>query len=139
MILFGLGLSLLPAETAEAGPYPRDGQFKKLPLSKDPWFFVDNENWLIKSPDKFVHFMGSYSLTSIAYDLSDDKLFAGLFSIGLGLVKELDDSFREGWSMRDIYMDVGGTLSSLLAPKNTRFLCYYDEKGIMFQASFIIN
>lgn len=132
-------MSLFSVETAEAGSYPRDGKFKKLPLYKDRWFFVDNKNWAIKSPDKFVHFMGSYSLTSIAYDLSDDKWFSAVFSIGLGLVKELDDSYREGWSMRDIYMDLGGTFSSLLAPKNTRFLCYYDEQGIMFQASILIN
>lgn len=132
-------MSLLPFESAEAGPYPRNDKFKQLPITKDNWYFVDNKNWMTKSPDKFVHYMGSYSLANITYRITKDKLISSVFSIGLGLIKELDDGYREGWSKRDIYMDVGGTLSSLFSPKDVRMLCYYDQEAIYFKLSMILD
>ena len=132
-------LLLLFSGAANAKSYPRDGQLKQLPFYKDHWYFVDHENWYIKAPDKWVHFMGSYALTEVTHSLVKNKLMAGTISLGLGLVKEFDDAWREGWSKRDIYMDVGGVASSLLLPENIRFLAYYDQSAVIFRVSLIVN
>lgn len=125
--------------SAEAGPYPRKGSFKQLHFTVDKWYYIDNTNWIIKAPDKWVHFMGSYSLGALTYRITGDRFFAGLFTLGLGVLKEVDDGYREGWSQRDLYMDATGLLSSLVTPDNVRLLAYYDDNSIMFKMSFILD
>ena len=139
LLIPALVFMLMPSEAAVAKSFPRDGRLKQLPFYKDQWYFIDNGNWYIKAPDKWTHFMGSYALTEVTHSVVKDKLWAGAISFGLGLVKEFDDAWREGWSRRDIYMDFGGVASSVLMPENVRLLAYYDNSAVMFKVSLILN
>ncbi|MEW5995297.1 MAG: hypothetical protein AB1744_13025, partial [Candidatus Zixiibacteriota bacterium] len=127
------------ASTSAAGSYPKQGGFKKLPTHKDKWYQVDNINWYIKAPDKWTHFMGSYALTELTGEIVRDKALAGMITFGLGILKEMDDAYREGWSDRDLYMDFGGVASSLLLPDNWKLLAYYDDRQVMFKLSVIVD
>ena len=141
VLLSLLAVSLVLAWPVEgqAASHPRDGRFKELSYLKDPWYFVDRQNWYIRAPDKWTHFMGSYALTEAANWVVKDKVLAGALTLGLGLIKELDDAYREGWSRRDIYMDMAGIASATILPENVRFLAYYDDTAVMFRFSFIID
>lgn len=134
--VFGLMIICSPSA---AKSYPRDSKFKELPYLKDRWYFVDHKNWYIKSPDKWTHFMGSRALAEVATAATSDKTWGSVIALGFGLLKEYDDAYREGWSRRDIYMDVGGIASFLIMPKNTEFLAYYDNEALIFKMTFIIN
>jgi hypothetical protein len=134
--IFGL---MIICGSAAAKSYPRDSRFKELPFQKDRWYFVDHKNWYIKSPDKWTHFMGSRALAEIATAATDDKAWGSIIALGFGILKEVDDAYREGWSKRDIYMDVGGIASFWVMPTNTELLAYYNNETIMFKMNFIIN
>lgn len=138
LIVIVSGFLLWPVGAC-AESYPRDGHFKELSFGKDRWYFVDTKNWYIKAPDKWVHFMGSYALSEVSYRVVRNKFWAGVIAVGLGLVKEYDDAYREGWSRRDIYVNVGGVASSLILPENARLLAYYDDDSLIFKLSFIID
>ena len=139
IVIVLVGVVLLWSGDVCGKSYPRDGSFKELSFSRDPWYFVDTQNWYIKAPDKWVHFMGSYALTEVTSKVVGENIWAGIISFGLGLVKEYDDGYREGWSRRDIYMDFGGMASSLILPDNMRLLAYYDDTALIFKVSFIIG
>jgi hypothetical protein len=139
LLVLALALALLPSETAVAKSFPRDGRLKQLPFHKDQWYHIDDRNWYIKAPDKWVHFMGSYALTEITHGVVKNRLWTGVITLGLGLVKEYDDAWREGWSKRDIYMDLGGVASSLFMPEKIRLLAYYDDTSVMFKVSLIVD
>lgn len=131
---------VLPSFAEASGrSYPKDNHFKQLPRYKDPWYFIDNKNWYIKAPDKWTHFMGSYALTEAINKIVGDKILAGIVTFGLGVLKEHDDAYREGWSPRDIYMDVGGVAASMLLPDNVRLLAYYDDNAVTFKLSVLIH
>lgn len=83
--------------------------------------------------------MGSYALSKVSTMIVHDKYFGSFISLGLGLVKEYDDAYREGWSKRDIYMDLLGNISSLINSQNFIVLCYYDNQGIMIKASLLFK
>ncbi len=83
--------------------------------------------------------MGSRALAEVATAATNDKAWGSIIALGFGLFKEVDDAYREGWSRRDIYMDIGGIASFLIMPENTEFLAYYDNSAIMFKMSFIVN
>jgi hypothetical protein len=133
LISFCLGLPSLVDAGGEF--YPRDGRFKQLSLAKDQWYFVDRGNWLIKAPDKWTHFMGSYALAEVIHEITRDKAWSGLVTISLGILKEYDDAFREGWSVRDLCMDIGGVASATIMPHNVKLLAYYREREVMFKLS----
>ncbi|MFH1701294.1 MAG: hypothetical protein ABIE07_11990 [Candidatus Zixiibacteriota bacterium] len=125
--------------TVMAKSYPRDARFKELSFHKDKWYFIDHKNWYIKAPDKWTHFMGSRAVAEVTAAAINDKTWGSVIALGFGLLKEVDDGYREGWSKRDIYMDVGGITSFLLMPEKIEFLAYYDNSAIMFKMSFIID
>lgn len=139
LILLTVISGLIGVYPAHAKSYPKDGKFKALHYTVDNWYHIDKENWYIKAPDKWVHFMGSYAMAEIGFKIIGNKLTTGAISLGLGLLKEYDDGYREGWSQRDIYMDVSGTLSSLLMPDNMKFLCYYDDRSIIFKFTVLLD
>ena len=56
----------------------------------------------------------------------------------MGLLKEVDDGYREGWSRRDLLVDVGGVASSMFLPSNMKLLAYYDDSSVMFKLSLIV-
>lgn len=130
---------LLMVQSTQAESYPRDGRFKQLPAERDKWYFVDYDNWYIKAPDKWVHFMGSYALTEAGVQMVGSKTWAGFISLGLGMLKELDDAYREGWSQRDLYMDLGGVASSLFLPDHVLLLADYDDTTVRLRLTVILN
>ncbi len=134
-----VGLILALTGGIAAGSYPRQGGFKQLPSHKDPWYYIDHESWHIKAPDKWTHFMGSLAVTEITRHIVSDRTWAGIIGLGLGVIKEVDDAYREGWSRRDLYMDVGGVASSLLLPENLKLLAYYDDQQVMLKLTLTIR
>ncbi|MGB5105319.1 MAG: hypothetical protein WBP29_09190 [Candidatus Zixiibacteriota bacterium] len=127
----------LPA-TASAGKYPKNGVFKRLPDSKDYWYYIDNNNWEIKAPDKWTHMMGSMGSTSVLSRFMN-KYAAGALVLAFGLYKEYDDAYREGWSYRDIIADAVGITASLTANDRYRLLCDYDSEKVMLVMSVTVH
>lgn len=136
MTKYGLILMmiLLTAATSFAGSYPKNGVFKRLPDSRDYWFYIDNNNWEIKAPDKWTHMMGSMGSTS-ALSQFMNKYAAGALVFTFGLCKEYDDAYREGWSYRDIIMDALGVTASLTANDQYRLVCDYDTDRVLLKLS----
>ncbi len=132
-------LTLWPSGEAAAKSFPKDGRFKQLEPNRDPWYYIDHKNWYIKAPDKWTHFAGSYALAEVAHRFTGDKAWAGVIALGLGVLKEVDDARREGWSKRDLYMDIGGVAASVLLPDNMRLLAYYDDTVVMWKLSLVIR
>ncbi len=120
---------LLAANSADAR-YPRDGRFKQLEEARDWWYYVDKYNWEIKAPDKWTHMMGSMASTATLSTVIN-KYMAGAVVFGLGLYKEYDDAFREGWSYRDIIMDGIGVVASWTATDRYRLYMNYDNEKVM--------
>ena len=138
LLLIAVCLTVALFGQSQAGSYPRDGRFKQLDSDSDPWYYVDHQNWYIKAPDKWTHYMGTYALTEITHQIVRDKTLAGVFALGMGLLKEVDDGYREGWSRRDLLVDVGGVASSMFLPSNMKLLAYYDDSSVMFKLSLIV-
>lgn len=139
MLLLVIFSGLAVTSSVQANSFPRDNKFKQLPNSRDAWYYVDSRNWYIIAPDKWQHFMGSYALAEVTGKVTGSPVAAGLITFGLGLAKEFDDAYREGWSRRDIYMDIGGVASALLLPERIRLFADYDRETVMFKLSFIID
>lgn len=131
-------LILMLVPSAVAGNYPKDGQFKRLPDSKDYWFYVDRKNWEIEAPDKWTHMMGSMGSTS-ALSQFMNKYAAGALVMTFGLFKEYDDAYREGWSYRDIIMDGLGVMASLTANDRYRLLCDYNSDRVLLKLSITMH
>ena len=115
--------------------YPRDGRFKQLYPQSDPWFYVDEVNWDIKAPDKWQHFTGSY-VSQKLLSKHMNKYLSGLFLLSVGLYKEHEDAYREGWSARDLAIDALGILSAMYDRPSATVLCTYDQEKIMLNLVF---
>jgi hypothetical protein len=103
--------------------YPRDGKFKQLSADNDQWYFIDKNNWYIQAPDKFQHMMGSYVLFKTT-DIMMDKYLAAGVTLGLGIYKEYDDAYREGWSPRDLLMNTLGVMTGWI--NNDKYKIWMD-------------
>lgn len=132
-VIFVFGVS----NTAE-GAYPKDGIFKQLPSEKDYWFYIDEENWEIVAPDKWTHMMGCMGSTTL-FSQFMNKYAAGALVFALGLFKEYDDGYREGWSYRDLIANTVGITASLTANEKYRLLADYDQKSITVLVSFTLD
>ena len=124
--------------TAMANKYPKDGVFKRLHESKDWWYYVDDINWDIKAPDKWVHMMGSMT-SSMLLGRVVNKYAAGALVFAFGVYKEYDDGYREGWSYRDLIADAVGITASLTANKGYRILCAYDSEKVVLLLNFTLR
>jgi hypothetical protein len=129
---------LLSSSISHAWNYPRDGKFKQLHPHRDGWFFVDEENWDIKAPDKWQHFTGCY-LSQKLLSKGMNKYFSALFIFSLGLAKEYEDGYREGWSARDLTVDVLGILSAMYDKPEVKVLCTYDNEKMMLNLMFALR
>lgn len=83
--------------------------------------------------------MGSYALTEVTNKVVKGKVWAGIIALGMGVLKEYDDAYREGWSARDLYMDIGGVAASTLLPDNMKLLAYYCDTAVIFKLSLAIQ
>ncbi len=134
VIIAGL---VLPTELS-AGKYPKNGIFKRLPDAKDNWFYIDNNNWEIKAPDKWTHMMGSMGSTAVLSRFMN-KYAAGALVLTFGVFKEYDDAYREGWSYRDLIADAVGVTASITANDRYRLLCDYDSEKVLLVVSMTIQ
>ena len=110
--------------------YPRDGRFKQLHPHADGWFFVDEQHWDIKAPDKWQHFTGCY-VTQKLLSRGLNKYVSALVVFSLGVAKEYEDAYREGWSARDMAVNSLGILSAMYDRPDTKIFCTYDQEKIM--------
>ncbi len=113
--------------------YPKDGVFKALPPDRDPWFYVDEGNWYIQAPDKWQHFSGCYLAQKLFSQVINPYLCAGLVAF-LGIAKEYDDAYREGWSNRDLLMDFLGITAGMNRSKYQLY-CSFDSEKVMLNLS----
>ncbi len=94
--------------------HPRQGGFK---LKEDDRFDFTNAQ----------HFTGSGILAVGLYDLLRDsdvrspKIMAGLLASGIGLLKEFEDGYREGWGMKDVIFNELGIITFLFVNQHTKF------------------
>lgn len=116
--------------------YPRDGRFKQLPARADMWNYVDEERWAIRAPDKWQHFIGCY-LSQKLLQKKFGKWKAFLITEGLGILKEIDDGCREGWSPRDLIVDNLGILGAMLSNEKLKFTGAYDREKVVIRAHYI--
>jgi hypothetical protein len=120
---------------SHAWNYPRDGRFKQLSPSRDGWFFVDEANWDIKAPDKWQHFTGNY-VSQRLLSKHTNKYVSALVLFSLGVAKEYQDAYREGWSARDLAADAAGILAAMYDKPDARVLCTYDQEKVMLNLVF---
>ena len=109
--------------------YPRDGRFKQLSPSRDSWYFVDEKNWYFAGPDKWQHFSGCYLGQKLLSQYLNPYISAGLIAF-IGMAKEYDDAYREGWSNRDLLMDFLGIFAAMNQSKYQLY-CSFDSQKIM--------
>lgn len=109
--------------------YPKDGVFKQLPPSKDAWYFIDGGNWYIQAPDKWQHFTSCYLAQKLFSQVFNPYFSAGVVAF-LGIAKEYDDAYREGWSNRDLLMNFLGIAAGLNQSKY-QFYCSFDSEKLM--------
>jgi hypothetical protein len=136
--IFTILFLLLSTTLSYAWNYPRDGRFKQLAPNRDGWFFVDEEHWDIKAPDKWQHFTGCY-VSQKLLSKHMNKYLSALLIMSVGLYKEYEDAYREGWSARDIAVDLLGILSAMHDNSRTKVLCIYDQEKIMLNLIFPVK
>jgi hypothetical protein len=127
-------LFTIPASSI-AWNYPRDGRFKQLTPQNDPWFFVDQERWDVKAPDKWQHFSGCY-ISQKLLSKGMNKYLSAILIFSLGVAKEYEDAYREGWSARDLAVNSLGILSAMYDKPEAKVLCTYDQEKVMLNLVF---
>jgi len=140
--VFAAALLILITTTSSAFGYffnyPRDGQFKQQSIDRDVWYYPGDEDWTIKAPDKWQHMMGSYASAEVFSLVMDDKLAGGVV-FALGILKEVEDGYREGWSIRDIFMDAAGVGASLLNNEDYSIWCDWHDDNVKLMISFSLK
>lgn len=116
--------------------YPRDGRFKQLSPKADMWFYVDEKRWPVAAPDKWQHFIGCY-LSQKLLQKRVGKFKAFLFTETAGVLKEMDDGYREGWSPRDLIVDNLGILGAMVSGERLKFTGSYDSEKFLIRAHWV--
>lgn len=114
---------------ANAWNYPRDEEFKQLQPHRDAWFFVDYAHWDIKAPDKWQYFSGCY-ISQKLLSRHLNKYLSASIVMSISVLKEYEDTYRKGWSLRDIFADFLGVFSGSFSNRNYKLLCLYDKDKI---------
>jgi hypothetical protein len=65
-----------------------------------------------------------------------NKYLSGLLLFSIGVYKEYEDAYREGWSARDLAVDVLGILSATYDSPSAKVFCTYDEEKIILNMVF---
>jgi hypothetical protein len=55
----------------------------------------------------------------------------------LGILKEIDDGYREGWSPRDLIVDNLGILGAVISSEKLKFTGSYDSEKFVIRAHYI--
>ncbi len=121
-----IGLLLFPVfcQTAHAQNFlfkePRSGGFKIR--QNDALDFTNSQ-----------HFVGSGILALALHqairntEVKHPKVLAGILASGIGLLKEYEDGYREGWGTYDYVFNQLGIISFLLASELTHFTVTVDQ------------
>ena len=127
----GFVLALLLFSSSFAGilfSHPRDGQFKFVSPSEDYWYYVNSDQFAFQTPDKWQHFMGNFLLAKPTEKMIGRWPTVALFS-SVNILKEIEDGYREGASVRDLGVGIAGMISSLSSYK---VICTFDHEKIVF-------
>jgi hypothetical protein len=135
ILIFAIALVMFTQLPAQAG-FPVDGKFKMQPASRDTWYYYDDVHWYIQAPDKWQHLMGSYASTKLLNAALKDRLTAATAVFLAGMLKELDDSYREGWSVKDVLMDAIGVGAAVCDTKKVRFIGRYTPNQLLLTVNF---
>ena len=130
VVIFGIIIFFIQGDNINAGVlfnYPRDGKFKMLPPVNDRWYYVDYKNWAIKCPDKWQHYIGNYVAASLLKKHQGTLKTVTLLTAA-NTIKEIEDGFREGASLRDFAI---GTLGLLAGTFKPNLFCEYDSEKIL--------
>ena len=138
ILLFLIAFLLAIPNLSHAWNYPRDGRFKQIASQNDPWFYVDEELWDIKAPDKWQHFTGCY-LTQKLLSKGMNKYLSALLIFSLGVAKEYEDAYREGWSPRDLAVNSLGIISAMYDKPEAKIFCTYDQEKILLNLVFTMK
>jgi hypothetical protein len=65
-----------------------------------------------------------------------NKYVSALVLFSLGVAKEYEDAYREGWSARDLAADAAGILAAMYDKPQARVLCTYDQNRILLSVVF---
>ncbi len=135
---FFMFVMIVPESQALFFSYPRDGRFKQQPIRTDFWYYNGGSEWTIQAPDKWQHMMGSFASSELLSTVVDDKLAGGIV-FGLGLLKEVEDGMREGWSVRDVLMDAAGVGASLVNNEKYKLWCDWKDDYVQLKVSIALK
>lgn len=128
----GFILAILISSTGFAGiffSYPRDGRFKFVTPSNDPWYYLNPSQLEFQTPDKWQHYMGNYLFCSPSEKFIGKWPTIVLFT-SINILKEIEDGYREGASVKDLGVGFAGMFSSLTGRK---IICVFDEEKILLK------
>lgn len=128
----GLLLAVLISSTSAAGiffSHPRDGNFKFVSPGSDPWYYVNPGQFEFQTPDKWQHYMGNYLFCSPSERLIGKWPTIVLFA-SINVLKEVEDGYREGVSVKDLGVGFAGMFSSLTGHQ---IICVFDEEKILLK------
>ena len=107
--------------------YPRNGHFKFQSPQEDKWYFIDQKDWYVKAPDKWQHYFSNYASSMLL--VNKIGLIPTLSILTMAnIAKEMEDGYREGFSVRDLTVGSAGMLAGAL---KRNFICYYDNEKIL--------
>jgi hypothetical protein len=128
----GCLLAIILCSSSFAGiffSHPRDGQFKMVSPGQDSWYYVNPALFQFQTPDKWQHFMGNFLFIKPAEKAIGRWPAIALFS-SVNILKEIEDGYREGASVRDLGIGIAGMISSL---SGNKIVCTFDEDKIVFK------
>jgi hypothetical protein len=134
----GALIALIIYSTSYGNPFfshPRDGVFKFVSGGQDPWYYLNPTQLAFQTPDKWQHYMGNFLFASPSEKLIGKWPTIILFA-SLNVLKEVEDGYREGASVRDLGVGIAGMLSSISGRK---MLCTFDEDKILFKYFISVN
>ena len=123
-------LALILCASSFAGilfSHPREGQFKFVSPGEDYRYYVNADQLAFQTPDKWQHFMGNFLLAKPTEKKIGRWPTIALFS-SVNILKEFEDGYREGASVRDLGVGIAGMLSSLSSYK---VVCSFDHEKII--------
>jgi len=126
-ILISLLLLLVLVNVAEAWKYPKDGRFKQLNPKRDSWYYIDYNNWDLPMPDKWQHYYGN-AIVQMLGGRFIGKNKTALVLITFTVLNEIDDGYREGYSLRDLGCSLAGIITGYTELKEHFYMTYSEQE-----------
>jgi len=105
--------------------HPSKGYFSFQPPNKDPWYWVPYNEYLnaYEPPEKWCHYMGPYS-GALLLNKKIGKFRTATLLLSITFIGEFNDGYREGWSVRDTFMELLGISAGLF---NQKLICTWNQ------------